>query len=106
MIQVKNGVVFKVLKPQIYIILPVLDAIFANYNVSCVITSAADGTHKPDSFHYKHLALDLRSHHLPSEQAKLEVLQRLKDALGEKYEVYLENLGKESEHYHLEFDPK
>lgn len=106
MIQVKDGVVFKRLMPQIYIILPALDAIFDNANRPCVITSAADGTHKTDSFHYKDLALDLRSRDLPNEQVKLEVLQRIKDALGENYEVFLEQMGRPGEHFHLEFDPK
>ena len=106
MIQVKEGVIFKALKPQIYIILPALDAIFDKVNRNCVITSAADGTHKQGSFHYKDLALDLRSHDLPNEQVKLEVLQALKDALGENYDMILENLGNPSEHFHIEFDPK
>ena len=106
MIQVKERVVFKRLMPQIYIILPALDAIFDNVNRPCVITSASEGKHKIGSFHYKDLALDLRSRDLPNEQIKLEVLQRIKDELGEKYDVLLEQLGGPGEHYHLEYDPK
>ena len=106
MIFIKDGVVFKALRAEIYIILPALEAIFDKVNRQCVITSAADGNHKPDSFHYKNLALDLRSRDLPNEQVKLDVLLSLRDALGENYDVILESLGKPGEHYHLEFDPK
>ena len=106
MIFVKEGVVFKALRAEIYIILPALEAIFDKVNRQCVITSAADGTHKHDSFHYKNLALDLRSRDLPNEQVKLDVLLSLRDALGENYDVILESLGNPGEHYHLEFDPK
>lgn len=106
MIQVKEGVVFKTLEPAIYSKLGAIDSIFKAAGVWAVITSAADGKHKQDSFHYKDLALDLRSRDLPNEQVKLEVLQALKDALGENYDMILENLGNPSEHFHIEFDPK
>lgn len=106
MIQVKDGVVFKELKPQIYILFPLLDSVFDAYNRSCVITSAADGRHMKGSKHYQGLALDLRSQHLINEKMKLDLLEKIRGGLGEKYDVILEHLGNPNEHYHLEYDPK
>lgn len=106
MIEVKAGVIFKELKPQIYILFPLLDSIFDYYNRICVITSAADGKHMKLSKHYQGLALDLRSRDFSNDQMKLSVLQKLRDGAGPKYDVLLEHLGNPNEHFHLEFDPK
>ena len=104
MIKVKEGVIFKCLRPEIYTILGHIDSIFKAAGAEAVITSAADGKHMRESFHYRDLALDLRSKQLSNDQVKLEVLEQLRKKLGEKYQVILESLGKPGEHYHCEFD--
>ena len=74
-----------------------LDYIFRKFGVEgAVITSARDGKHNEDSFHYKGQAIDLRTKHV------LEALtKQIKEYLGTDYDVVLE-----SDHIHIEWDPK
>jgi hypothetical protein len=44
-ILVKEGVRFRKLIPEIYLILPVIDEVFKNHSLDAVITSANDSTH-------------------------------------------------------------
>lgn len=67
---------------------------------ACVITSGSDGKHGPNSLHYKGKALDLRTNTiLPALLPTL--VKELRWALGEQFDVVLE-----SDHIHVEFDPK
>ncbi len=68
--------------------------------VRCVITSASDGTHGPNSLHYKGKALDLRTNNIPR-HALPALHADLKTALGAQFDVVLED-----DHIHLEHDPK
>ena len=99
---IKPGTVFKVLKPEIWSIFPILSEVFGLVGKECIITSANDGDmHKPNSKHYQDLALDLRSKHLLDKFQKQMILEQLKIKLGDKYLILFENEGKESEHYHV-----
>lgn len=66
----------------------------------CVITSANDSKHGPNSLHYKGQALDLRTRHLNG-QGLQSVYHKLKESLGEQFDVVLE-----ADHIHIEFDVK
>jgi len=66
----------------------------------CVITSASDGKHGPNSLHYSGQALDLRTRHIHGQGLQL-VVDKLREALGSQFDVVLE-----SDHIHLEFDPR
>jgi hypothetical protein len=68
--------------------------------VRCVITSASDGVHGPNSLHYKGKALDLRTNNIPR-HALPALHADLKTALGPQFDVVLE-----SDHIHLEHDVK
>lgn len=68
--------------------------------VRCVITSASDGVHGPNSLHYKGKALDLRTNNIPR-HALPALHADLKAALGPQFDVVLE-----SDHIHVEWDPK
>jgi hypothetical protein len=105
MIYITEGVRFRELRPEIYNIFPLLDDIFKGHNLECTITSANDRKHMTNSFHYKNLALDLRSHYIPNGREQ-EVIGEIKEAIGLDYDVILEDLDTPNEHIHLEFDPK
>jgi hypothetical protein len=97
----KPGVDIRGLHSQMVLAYSVACAVYARYGVSqCVITSASDGKHGPNSLHYKGKALDLRTSNVPT--AILHLVHRgLKDSLGAQFDVVLE-----SDHIHVEFDPK
>jgi len=61
-----------------------------------VVTSTYEGTHSEGSLHYADLAEDIRRH-----KKGQKVRNRLRDKLGMDYDVVLE-----SDHIHIEYDPK
>lgn len=98
---IKAGVDLRGISPQIAVAYTVACAIYMERaGIHCWITSASDGKHGPNSLHYKGQALDLRTSSLSGALA-IAVHASLKAALGEQFDVVLE-----SDHIHLEFDPK
>lgn len=104
-IHLKPGVKFHVwaaptLHPIWGIVLPIIDRVFAESGHSpCTITSAFDGTHQPGSLHYVGRALDFRRWDI--ETSATLVCADLRKELGPDFDVVLE-----SDHIHVEFDPK
>ena len=99
---IKSGVIFKRLKPEIYGMFSLLDRLWGEYGVECVITAANDGKHKVGSLHYQDDALDVRSKNLSNEQVKHDLHARLMYELGEDYDVLFELPGQPQEHFHIE----
>jgi len=100
---IKLGVDLRGLTPQMAIAYTIACMVYlkvTNNPYACVITSGSDGKHGPNSLHYKGKALDLRINTILKEQLPT-VHKELKWALGEQFDVVLE-----SDHFHLEFDPK
>ena len=98
---IKSGVDIQGLKPQMALAYTILYGIFQRHvSLPCVITSASDGVHGPNSLHYNGLALDIRTRHVL--ESMLPVIVRdAKNELGEQFDVVLE-----TDHLHVEFDPK
>jgi hypothetical protein len=65
-----------------------------------VITSARDGLHMKNSLHYQGKAIDLRTYDMKPGGAEA-VVRELRVTLGRDFDVVLE-----SDHIHLEYDPK
>jgi len=63
-----------------------------------IITSTAEGTHLPWSYHYIGRALDFR---FPLRKEVETCIKELKEKLGEDYDVV-----EEEDHIHIEYDPK
>lgn len=68
------------------------------------VTAALDGKHMEGSLHYKGLAVDLRSHHIPHNR-RADVMVEIRKKLGQDYDVIMEGAGTPNEHIHLEHDP-
>ncbi len=103
--KLKVGVKIKGIQPEIVVAMLIIDGVFNSYKKECVITVGTDGKHMKGSLHYPGYAIDVRSKHLTAE-LKQSILSDMKAALGRDFDVILENLGKDQEHYHVEFDPK
>jgi hypothetical protein len=111
MIQFKNlgqpgGVRLDGVRPVTLRAMAAAAEVFAREGAALVVTSVVDGLHMEGSKHYTGEAFDCRSKHLPDYETKLRVLGALEEALGKDFDVLLELVGDDSEHLHLEFDPK
>ena len=61
-----------------------------------IITSTYEGNHSESSLHYADLAVDIRRH-FKGQELKLKIKRKL----GKDYDVV-----SESDHIHIEYDPK
>lgn len=68
------------------------------------ITSGNDRTHKTGSKHYDGKALDYRTKLIPTVDQKNTMFAQVKAALGPQFFVDLEDLGKDNEHLHVQFN--
>lgn len=99
-VQIKSGVNLVGLQPQILLAIQVADDLYVSRGHSLTITSANDSQHMEGSLHYGGMAVDFRTKDLPPGAAQ-EIAAALKSQLGSQYDVVLE-----SDHIHVEFDPK
>jgi hypothetical protein len=109
-LSVKAGVKFDK-ATAMNVLLRVVEQVYAEAGVDCVITSGKDGEHMPSSKHYKDEALDFRTSvfaqkispydALKVRKLKEGVVGTIKQRLGAQYDVVLE-----SDHIHVEWDPK
>lgn len=102
----KRSVIIDGVRPQMMVAIGFLEAAYANFGFSLIITSAKDGNHKTGSKHYSGDGVDFRTKHLPGDvKHKILAFARAKlDPLG--YDTILEYEGGENEHIHSEWDPK
>ena len=91
--------------PMAIALLAAFKAIVLDCGAELLVTSVGDGRHGVRSKHYLGLAVDLRSRHLHPDE-KDQVLAELRLALGDQFDVLLEDRGGPNEHFHIEFDPK
>lgn len=107
MIVVKTGVVFEVLRPEIYNIFPVIDQTWNRHAKETIpVITSAFRPGEANLLHAKDRALDIRSKNLSTDQ-KESILVDLTDALYQKgYDILLEDRGSDNEHFHIEYDPK
>lgn len=97
--QIKPGVQLNGIRPEIVAAIPVVQSVYAQQGYLLTITSGVEGKHSSKkSLHYKGLALDFRTRHVPSAQ-RPALHRALKSALGSQYDVILH-----ASHLHVEWD--
>lgn len=104
MLILKQGVRLVGLTPQILVAVIVANEVYGEYRLECVITSGSDGKHGVNSLHNKDgicNAVDCRTRHILVETNKKEIRDKIKERLGENYDVVLEK-----DHIHIEYDPE
>jgi hypothetical protein len=101
----KTGVDLRGMHPVWGIAFPIIQQVFLKYKYACIITSANDSKHGPNSWHYKGRALDLRMKHVENLD-KARLVHEVRDSLGLQFDVVFEAEGQPNEHLHIEFDPK
>lgn len=100
MLSLKPGVSVFGLRPEMILAVLIVTAVFHEYDVDAVITSATDGKHSSGSLHYAGCAVDFRTRDLP-ESTRTTLAADVRSALGASYDVVLEDT-----HLHVEFQPK
>ena len=103
-LRLKAGVRLKDLQPQVVLAALVVERIYEGYRVDCVITSANDSRHGTNSLHYKGCAIDIRTKTFGGD--KEELRNEIAEALGDEFDVVIEDLGGLNEHMHIEWDPR
>jgi hypothetical protein len=101
----KPGVRIRGLQPEMLLALFVAEHEYSANGRALVLTSALDGVHSAKSLHYQGLAVDIRSKTLTESDQKRRVAGAIAAALGECYEVLLEDEGGHNEHIHIELSP-
>lgn len=104
MLQLKPGVHLAKLSPQMALAATIVHSIYARNNAICTITSANDSTHMAGSLHYSGNALDFRTKNYVA--SKTLLIEAIKEALGQDFDVIFEAEGTENEHLHLEWQQK
>jgi hypothetical protein len=100
MIRCKEGVWFDYLRPEIYSLFPMLEKVFAEQGVDCVITCGCEA-HPPSDPHSHGYAVDLRTNHLAAPQAQV-VFTCLRQQLDPTYTVLFEDPQGANQHIHLQ----
>lgn len=100
----KEGVSIKGIQPEIILALLLTEPIYKQRLLTMWVTSVTDGEHMEGSLHYKGLAADLRTRNTGLARSLYNDIKKRLTPLG--FDVLLENEGEESEHLHLELDPK
>ena len=106
MIKLKSGVRLRGLRPEMALAHTIVAAVYADYTTDCVITSANDSGHGWGSLHFAGAALDYRTNTVPDLVVKQELQLTIASALGEDFDVILENVGLPQEHLHVEYQSK
>ena len=103
-IKVKDGVKFKELNKYFIELCHALNHCCITFGRNYVITSANDGKHSKESYHYKNMAWDIRLNDLPS--SHWYVLQStMKASLGKYWDILVENTDSPTNvHLHCEAD--
>lgn len=104
MLKLKPEVSLKHLMPQMVMAAIIVDDIYGNHGASCTITSGCDSKHGERTLHGQGGALDFRTKDYDDDKEALR--DEIKAALGDEFDVVLEDLGGPNEHMHIEFDPK
>lgn len=94
--KLKEGVILHGLDLSMRQALIIADKVWNGYGQELVITSALEGQHWAGSLHYYGLAIDCRTRYF-DEPTKHEVLQDLKQMLGNGFRAVLEPT-----HIHIE----
>jgi len=106
----KLGVKLETLHPELAILEPIVDEVYASFGLKAIVTSTNDGKHGKNSYHYKDAAFDLRVKVLDTAKGQWELWRRLRDCVQEQhpglYDIVPEDFGDVNAHIHCEPSPK
>ena len=86
------------LRPEAIVAVLITNTVYAKNDLDLRWTACVDSKHMPGSLHYVGLAIDIGP---PPANLQVAMLQTLKEALGDDFDVVAEG-----DHWHVEFQPK
>ena len=98
--EIKNGASIIGLRSEILLAYMIAEVVYEKYFAECVITEGTGGVDGKASLHYVGSAIDLRTRDFDEGVAEI-VASEIRVKLNEQYDVVLE-----SDHIHIEFQPK
>jgi len=99
--RIKAGVRIAGIKPELLFGLRIAESVYKGLaGAEMTVTAIVDGVHKVGSKHYVGMAADLRTSDLPPGMAA-QIVAALKQQIDQDFDIVLE-----SDHIHLEYDPK
>lgn len=100
--QIKNGVILNGLQKEMLLAIHSCEIIWLGEgrNEGVTITSALDGVHSRQSYHYTGYAIDVRTRYFTPSQI-VRCVKQLNKLLGYPYDVVVEKT-----HIHIEYDWK
>jgi len=98
--RIKSGVSLLGLKPEMIVVLIIVEPIIQSYGQECVITSGVEGKHsKKTSKHYVGYGLDLRSRDFYDDEQAEDCAHTIREALGDEFYVAFEK-----NHFHISYN--
>lgn len=104
--RLKFGVRLAGVKPELAIGMIIVNNQYERAGAELIVTSCNDSTHGSGSLHYAGRAFDCRTKWVMSRESVLPLHDAIRDALGEEWDVVLEDYDGDNEHIHVEWDPK
>jgi hypothetical protein len=106
MLKYKNSTISPLgIAPELLLGVMVVNSIYDDLGIDCVITSITDGKHMEHSRHYLGDAIDIRCKNIPT-RLRGDVYTLIKSSLTTDYNVVWEARGKPQEHFHISWKPR
>jgi len=104
--KLKKGVKITNLTPQMVLAIRIVESVYHRLEPghNLTITSIDEGQHGPGTLHGKGRAVDFRTKDFNGNKYKLQ--NEVRAALGDDFDVVLEDMHGPNEHLHLEWDVK
>ena len=100
-----NSVRLRSISTQMVVGLFIIDSVYKEFGVECIVTSIHDKGHGKNSLHFSGNAVDFRTHNVPRSQLD-GLVQRVRKNIGCDFDVILEFLNEANEHLHVEYQPE
>lgn len=106
MLALKHGVTIQGIRPELVLAIMIARGVYREMGYDCIITSVTDGVHSLTSLHYTGAAFDLRTHVFRSDDKAATAAARIRNRLGDDFDVLFESAGSPNAHIHVEYQPK
>lgn len=98
---IKDGASIRGLQPEIAIAYVIVESVYNEFETEAILTEGTGAEHSAGSLHYVGYGLDVRIWNIPEKYTAQQVAQKIRQKLGQEFDVVLE-----SNHIHIEYQPK